>query len=422
MVTVGSFPAVLSVDAEEDYSNSEHWQSLCMDNNSMDADEIKSCRAYAMYLQTENEKLQDEIYDLADSKEDLNENISEYTGKIDAYDRQLSDISDMVQDLNTQLKAAENRRGEIQKVIKETQEQIDAQTDEVNALKEKMANRVENQQETMRLNQYLDILMGAKTLSDLMRIANGLNDIYAYDSRTMEELNKAIVALNQSKSKQLRDESELNTLESDLSKGKQALDDQQKELESSQSDLQKLQDSYRYQLSETDLKIVNIQTDVTANNRVIDNINAAISASLAALRTPTPEPQPGNTTDPTPEPTYTEPVVSSTGVNPYYGGWGNCTWGCWQLVYDTLGIALPGWGMAGAWIQYAQRDGYATGYVPAVYSIAVYEGHVAFVTEIGDGQIYIKEGNYMGHYCERWVPLDALPWTGQRCLGYIYLY
>ena len=57
----------------------------------------------------------------------------------------------------------------------------------------------------------------------------------------------------------------------------------------------------------------------------------------------------------------------------------------------------------------------------AVYSVAVYVGHVAFVTEVGDGMVYIKEGNYMGQYYERWVPLDALPYTGQTCLGYIYL-
>jgi len=77
--------------------------------------------------------------------------------------------------------------------------------------------------------------------------------------------------------------------------------------------------------------------------------------------------------------------------------------------------------MAGDWLWYAQRDGYPTGSEPAVYSVAVYVGHVAFVTEVGDGMVYIKEGNYMGQYYERWVPLDALPYTGQTCLGYIYL-
>ncbi len=420
-------PFMLNTSAEEDFSDSGYWQSLCMNNQELSAEEISSCRAYVSFLEDDNDSKQAQIYELANSKQELNANISTYSEELKSYSSQLDSINSMVEDLSMQLDAARGRQAELEKVIAETQAQIDEDTEKVEALKQRVRSRVASEQETMRLNQYLDVLMGAKSFSDFMRIASGLEDIYEYDSRTLEELDLAIVTLNQNKSKLLQDESALNKVTTDLTQGKAALDSQQKELESSQARIKNLQTSYSTRLTQADLDIVDLQTVITANSRVADSVRQSISESLKKLAPPTPEPS-SETSDPSGSQTsdwsYTppsEPVYSSTGQNPYYGGWGNCTWGAWQLVYDTLGIALPGWGMAGAWLSYAQRDGYATGSYPAVYSIAVYVGHVAFVTEVGDGQIYIKEGNYMGNYCERGVPLDALPWTGQTCLGFIYL-
>lgn len=78
------------------------------------------------------------------------------------------------------------------------------------------------------------------------------------------------------------------------------------------------------------------------------------------------------------------------------GEWSNCTWSVWQLVYDNLGIALPGgWGNAGSsWLSNARNAGYTTGSSPKVNSIIVFDGHVAFVTYVSGDQVYIKEGGY----------------------------
>ena len=114
-------------------------------------------------------------------------------------------------------------------------------------------------------------------------------------------------------------------------------------------------------------------------------------------------------------------TVSYAAVNPYYGGWSNCTWGAWQLAYSHLGIHLPQWGMAGNWVNGAKRTGYNTGNYPKVGSIAVYSGHVAYVAGVSaDGsRVYIKEGGFLGGYHERWVSRWG---TGSQSLrGYIYL-
>lgn len=111
------------------------------------------------------------------------------------------------------------------------------------------------------------------------------------------------------------------------------------------------------------------------------------------------------------------PVVGN-GVDPYGGGAGNCTDEAWLLAYQA-GHVLPNWGNAYSWLYNAQSTGYATGYSPAVGSIAVYSNHVAYVAAVNGDQVYIKEGNFDGHYNERWVSSTG---TGTQSLqGYIYL-
>lgn len=114
-------------------------------------------------------------------------------------------------------------------------------------------------------------------------------------------------------------------------------------------------------------------------------------------------------------------VYGMSGLNPYYGGWGNCTAGAWEAVYENLGVSLPNFGNAGEWVYRAQANGYATGSTPTVGSVAVYTNHVAYVDQVSaDGSaVHIIEGNYNGHYNERWVSVSGDGF--QANIGYIYV-
>lgn len=115
-------------------------------------------------------------------------------------------------------------------------------------------------------------------------------------------------------------------------------------------------------------------------------------------------------------------AVSKSARNPYYGGWSNCTWGAWQLVYNNLGIGLPSMGNAGNWLTSAQRLGYATGSEPRVGAVAVYSIHVAYVIDYQpwrSNPVEIEEGGFNGGHNIRWVSAKT---TGTQPLrGYIYL-
>ncbi|MBQ9327943.1 MAG: CHAP domain-containing protein [Solobacterium sp.] len=114
--------------------------------------------------------------------------------------------------------------------------------------------------------------------------------------------------------------------------------------------------------------------------------------------------------------------VTYAAVNPYYGGWSNCTWGAWQLCYDYTGVALPRLGNAGAWYANAASYGYSVGTNPAPLSVGVWSNHVVFVTEVSEdgSMVYIKEGGYVGGYHEGWIPSQSNR-NGQIFYGYIYV-
>ncbi len=109
--------------------------------------------------------------------------------------------------------------------------------------------------------------------------------------------------------------------------------------------------------------------------------------------------------------------------NPYFGGYRNCTWSAWQIVYETTGIALPDFGVAGGWMNSAARMGYTVSSVPAVNSIVCWSSHVGVVTAISEdgSMVYIKEGGYCGGYHEGWFPAYYSR-SRQALYGYIWLW
>ncbi|MBR2844401.1 MAG: CHAP domain-containing protein [Solobacterium sp.] len=428
---IGLQPAV-NVEAEPEYTDSAYWNMQCMNQDSLSEEQQASCQAYADFIEQRNKELTVKLSELDSSKQGISATIDSYTAKSAEYSAQIDGLSSMMDDLNMQIGGANKQSDELLIQIKDSEEQIELEKAQIESLKQRMKNRMSANQGTMRLNQFLDVLMGAQSFSDFVRIAGGLSDIYEYDSTILEEMNESYVKLNEMQEELLSEQNDLKVVQMNLESGKSLLNAQQSALVASKDELSALQLQYQEQLKNADSQTVQIIEEMNQNTAVLDNVKNSIALSYEKTKpksTPTPTPAAGddngNSDGGSGSPDwYTDgsgAPVTGGGSNPYYGGWGNCTWGAWQLVYDTLGIALPGWGMAGDWLWYAQRDGYPTGSEPAVYSVAVYVGHVAFVTEVGDGMVYIKEGNYMGQYYERWVPLDALPYTGQTCLGYIYL-
>lgn len=116
----------------------------------------------------------------------------------------------------------------------------------------------------------------------------------------------------------------------------------------------------------------------------------------------------------------TEETVTQSYYNPYYGGWSNCTWSAWQLVYEATGVALPSLGNAGQWYANAATLGYEVSSEPRANSVGVWSGHVVYVVDFDGSQIYIKEGGFLGRYNECWTDAYSARY-GEALIGYIYI-
>ena len=151
-------------------------------------DQQTACSAYLQYIQGQNSSLQQQISDAQSRKDAASEQLSSVQSQISDLNYQISEINSSIEDLNNQIAEAEQQSALIAQQISDTKVQIQQKTDDIAALKEKVKKRMEKQQETMRTNQILDVLLGAKSFSEMITIANGLSDISQYDSHTLQQL------------------------------------------------------------------------------------------------------------------------------------------------------------------------------------------------------------------------------------------
>lgn len=345
----------------EDYTNTTYWNNLCKSASTMKAADKQRCDAYVSYTQS-----------------------------------QIEGLNDMVSDLNAQIEDAQAQVEANKQKIADNQAKIDETTDNINSLKEKLKGRIEDEQSTMHVSSVIDLLMGAKSFDQFLRIVNCLSDITKSDSDTMTELNDSITQLNTLQEQLKSDQETLQQKETDLENSKTAITSRQSQLLTAKNQLAIMQKQYASDLAAAAAK--------AAAEAAAKSAAAAVSSSASGSSS-------GSSGS------NTAPQISDSSGNPYYGSMSsNCTFAAWQLVHDILGISLPRFGSAGSWLSAAAAAGYATGSTPQANCVACWGYHVAFITEVNGDSAYFKEGNLSGSYHEGWFTL------AQRSgiIGYIY--
>lgn len=119
-------------------------------------------------------------------------------------------------------------------------------------------------------------------------------------------------------------------------------------------------------------------------------------------------------------------LVHAESVNPYSGGYYNCTWTAWQLAYDKLGVAMPNFGDAGNWYSRAGSLGYWVDQTPSSNSVVVWSGHVGYVDEYDPttNMMFVEQGGMQigsGGYWAGWMNVGR-SLGGQELYGFIHFY
>ena len=198
------------VFAEDDYAtNSQYYEDLCTGGNELTDEQKAACEGYRAYLAQQTSSMQEQLAQIEAQREEIAANIQEYAQKIRDYDAQIETLNGQIAQLNNEILV-------VQAQIDEKQAEIDAKQAEIDSLKAKIEDRMVASQSSMRLNKYIDLLMGAQNLQDLLRRANGIKTISEYDQNTMDEIKILIEELSAIQAQLENDKAELEVMKQDV--------------------------------------------------------------------------------------------------------------------------------------------------------------------------------------------------------------
>ena len=280
------FSVILPAYAEEeetpDYSDTVYWSELCTKEMNLSVQQRRACTAFMSYMENESSSLSQKIKEIDAKKAEIASNIlvyaqqvREYQAQADAMNVEIAELGQEINDLNEEILIRE-------KQITESQAEIEANEKKVSEANEKVKERMVSAQSTMRLNQYLDILMGAGSFEDLVRIINGLSDILKYDQETIKELAQDISELNKMKDALEKEKAALEVQKTDLADKKVTLTNKQNELLALSYQAQVIEDEFRRQKVDLEAEGNRIAGDIEEIKAKMKEISEHLNEVVAA--------------------------------------------------------------------------------------------------------------------------------------------
>lgn len=184
-----------AVHAEPDYTDTEYWQAKCS-TVYYDIETQTACRAYNDYMVKNNADIAREYEEVQAKLQEKSEDIEKYAEELAKIQEEIDAASARIVDLTGQIKELEAKIDVKKEEIKQKEADIAANEADVDEIHRKMDRRVEVEQWTMRTNKYVDIIMGAESFEELLRLLAGFQAIAEYDSSTMDDLENLIALLN----------------------------------------------------------------------------------------------------------------------------------------------------------------------------------------------------------------------------------
>lgn len=247
------FPTT-NVHAVNDYSDTAKWTQKCSDLTKLNENDKNACAGYMQYMSSKSLDLKKQLSSIDQRQSDVTVSLQETTKKINDYQKQIKDLTAKVNSLQKQIDAQNA------KIATEEKKEAD--------LKEDVREQIEGQQPAMRLSRYTDIIMGARTFEDLLRILNGLDMISQKSDALMkeyqaveEQLKKDRDVLAEQKEKTQKAQNDILARSYAAQVEKEKYESQKKELAAQYADTKKNSD----QLSKQQKELVARQQEARKN-------------------------------------------------------------------------------------------------------------------------------------------------------------
>ena len=271
-------------DFEENYT---YYCQLCS-SRGLSSEQKTLCAQFNEYLARLKEKMDNDIADIQGSIRELEANLALLSDKVDQIKEQISTV--------------QGQMSTIQKSIEETEANIvivegeiadrEAHIEEIDT---GIRNRMEMNQSNVRLNKYVQFIMGASSFVDLLRRVSAVNDISEYDFNKMREL-------EEEKAKLELDKQELEDIKESLQAQKAALKAQEEYLKDLKAQNEELIRIYHAKAETLAAELESVQVDMSALEAQMKDISIVLDGFY-------------------PSPGFVAPVKSSFYVSssfPYY--------------------------------------------------------------------------------------------------------
>ncbi len=189
-ICVLTSPTYFSLDAPYE-GNEGAWEEFC-NSEDLSENELSKCQDFKQYLADESDALSQEKEQIDRDLEILKSAIEEQGLLIAKYSETITEYETLITELEEKIAIREEA------IINKTEDIIEKET-QVSELEIKLTERMTSSQQTMHFNDALSFLMGASTIEDFIRRANGINSMEAYESELKFELITILGVLEQDK-------------------------------------------------------------------------------------------------------------------------------------------------------------------------------------------------------------------------------
>lgn len=194
--------------------NEEYYQNLCA---SYTADDKALCESFTEYKKEKISRAKDDI-------KNAESTIDEIKGKIVNEEQKLEAYHNEIAELQVDIASNEKLVTKTENAIRAVETQIKEREDRIKELDELIKEFLVNMQGEMRVNGFIEFIMGASDFSDIVRRSEGMKRIKEYNEALInevlaeKELLQADMDNLESKKIQLEDEKELLLVQIEKSK------------------------------------------------------------------------------------------------------------------------------------------------------------------------------------------------------------
>lgn len=267
-VTLGFVPAIQGTANSEFQGKEQYYLNFCSQILTSDAD-VATCIAFKKYYVDYSNSLQTDLDQMKGDLETLKKDMDSLINAINEQNSQISDLDAQISTVEQSIAIMEENLNILALEIADKESDISIRDAQIR-------ERMVSMQRFMGINGYIDFVMGAEDLVDMIRRATGVEKITSFDKDQIAALQTDIEALN-------RDKEELERQKQELADRKEALDTQKNILAQLRAENEVYLNAFRAQEAEYLSKMRSVSTSISQIAANMPNINTSKPGDLPNL-------------------------------------------------------------------------------------------------------------------------------------------